>query len=54
MWVVDFRLMTGPLRVEFPDAVYTVLSPANAYQNIVVDYSDSTEILSTLAPVVKR
>ena len=40
--------MAGPLRVEFPGAVYHVANPVNACQNIVVDDSDRTQILPLL------
>jgi hypothetical protein len=46
--------MAYPLCIEFPGAVYHVVCPANASQNIVVDDRDRTQILPLLAPVVKR
>lgn len=51
---VDSRAMARPLRLEFPGAVYHVISRGNARHNIVDDDRDRSQWLTLLAHVVDR
>ena len=46
--------MARPLRIEYPGAVYHVMSRGNARQGIVADDRDRLQFLSLLAHVVDR
>lgn len=46
--------MTRPLRIEFPQAVYHVMSRGNAHQEIFVDDVDRNGFLQLLGEVVER
>ena len=46
--------MARPLRIEYPGAVYHVMSRGNARQDIVADDRDRLQFLSLLAHAVDR
>jgi len=47
-------LMARPLRIEFPGAVYHIISRGNAKQSIFLDESDRRTFLKLLSSVVER
>jgi putative transposase len=44
--------MTGPLRIEFPGAVYHMTAGVNAKQPIFLDHTDRTAFLELLSLVL--
>ena len=46
--------MVRPLRIEFPGAIYHVMSRGNARQTVFRDETDSQRLLDGLAVVVSR